>query len=186
MVAGYNIQCDAGGGLYYQTCYVIDASGNRNEILGYTDNGGIITKTKSNSPGIAWTPQLFTLNNAGQQFQPYRGGNIPYGYMGSFTPATSADPQDLEYMYYEMPGSQSFRKQQTYVAGWWENVFGLRQEAPPKSLQSSSAETETEIPPNQEDTSNPTSSVDSNLTKNLGYSTIGVIGLYLISKSMFK
>ena len=106
--------------------------------------------------------------------------------MGSFTPATSADPQDLEYMYYEMPGSQSFRKQQTYVAGWWENVFGLRQEAPPKSLQSSSAETETEMTPNQEDNSNETSSVDSNLTKNLGYSTIGVIGLYLISKSMFK
>jgi len=52
MVNGYNIQCDAGGGLYYQTCYVIDSSGNRNEILGYTDNGGIITKTKSNTVNI--------------------------------------------------------------------------------------------------------------------------------------
>ncbi len=45
---------------------------------------------------------------------------------------------------------------------------------------------ETETPSNQEDNSNENSSVDSNLTKKLGYSTIGVVGLYLISKSMFK
>ncbi len=50
-----------------------------------------IVKTKSNIPGTAWTPQLFTLNNAGNQFQPYRGGNIPYGYMGNFTPSTNSN-----------------------------------------------------------------------------------------------
>jgi len=180
MTAGYNIQCDAGGGLYYQTCYVIDSSGQKNEILGYTDNGGIITKTKSNIKGTAWTPQLFTLNDAGNQYQPYRGGNIPYGYLGNFTPRTSADSQDLYYLNEVMPTSQAWRKQQSYVGKWWMNIFGLKQEQRPSNLQSESAEAIDN--PNIEDSEN--KKQEPNIKLGLGFTAIGLLGGYLIAKSM--
>lgn len=147
MTTGYNIECDAGS-LYYRTCYVVDASGNRNEIIGYQGNNPV-TKSATNAAGSAWEPQLFVLNQDGNQFQPYAGGGMPLNYL-TFTPATGADPQDLYYLYEVMPGSQSRKKQRTYVGGWWMPIFGLRKEPAPKSL----SESETVI--QSEDTRPPT------------------------------
>ena len=100
MTTGYNIECDAGS-LYYRNCYIIDSSGARNEIIGYTDNGNPITKSATTAAGAAWSPQIFALNSNGQH-QPYKGGNIPFGYL-NFTPSTNADPQDLYYLNNVMP-----------------------------------------------------------------------------------
>jgi len=138
MTMGYNIECDAGS-LYYRTCYVVDSSGNRNEIIGYQGNNPI-TKSATNASGSAWEPQLFVLNQDGTQYQPYAGGGMPLNHL-TFTPATGADPQDLYYLQEVMPGSQSRKKQRTYVGGWWMPIFGLRKEPAPKSL----SETESEI-----------------------------------------
>jgi|TARA_R110002074_G_scaffold351364_1_gene522464 hypothetical protein len=124
MPQGYNIDCDAGS-LYYRNCYIIDASGARNEIIGYTHNGDPVTKSATSAAGAAWSPQIFALNSNGQQYQPYKGGNIPFGYL-NFTPSTNADPQDLYYLNHVMPGAESFRKQQHYTAKWWMPTFGLR------------------------------------------------------------
>ena len=124
MTTGFNIECDAGS-LYYRNCYVIDSSGQRNEIIGYTDDGNPITKSPTTAAGAAWSPQIFALNSNGQQYQPYKGGNIPFGYL-NFTPSTNADPQDLYYLNNVMPGALAWRKQQTYTAKWWMPTFGLR------------------------------------------------------------
>ena len=132
MTTGYNMECDPGS-LFTRTCYIIDSSGNRNEIIGYDDNDNPVTKSPTTAAGAAWEPQIFTLNQDGTQFQPYKGGSIPFGYL-NFTPSTGADPQDFYYMNYVMPGAEAYRKQQTYVGGWWENIFGLRQEPPPAEL----------------------------------------------------
>ena len=124
MTSGYNIDCDAGS-LYYRNCYVIDSSGARNEIIGYTNNGDPVTKSATTAAGAAWSPQIFSLNSNGQQYQPYKGGNIPFGYL-NFTPSTNADPQDLYYLNNVMPGAMAWKKQQTYTAKWWMPTFGLR------------------------------------------------------------
>lgn len=148
MTTGYNMECDPGS-LFTRTCYIIDSSGNRNEIIGYDDNDNPVTKSPTTAAGAAWEPQIFTLNQDGTQYQPYKGGSIPFGYL-NFTPATGADPQDYYYLNYVMPGAEAYRKQQTYVGGWWMPIFGLRKEPAPKSL----SESETVI--QSEDTRPPT------------------------------
>ena len=69
MPQGYNIDCDAGS-LYYRNCYIIDASGARNEIIGYTHNGDPVTKSATSAAGATLQgrqypiriPQLYTLH----------------------------------------------------------------------------------------------------------------------------
>jgi hypothetical protein len=124
------MECDPGS-LYYRKCYIIDAHGNRNEIIGWTDNDEAVTKSSTTAAGAAWEPQVFGLDMTGQQYQPYAGGNIPFGYL-NFMPSTGADPQDLYYMNYVIPGATAWRKQQTYTAGWWMNTFGLRKQQMPE------------------------------------------------------
>ena len=79
-----------------------------------------------------------------------------------------------------MPTSQAWRKQQNYVGGWWMNIFGLKQERPPSNLQSESADLMEES--NVDDSE--MKSQEPNIKLGLGFTAIGLLGGYLIAKSM--
>ena len=74
---GYNITCDPGD-LYNRKCYVNTASGQKQEIIGYTSDGQPISKAQSSASWIAWVPTLTTLNQDGQAYQPYGEAGLPY------------------------------------------------------------------------------------------------------------
>ena len=74
---GYNITCDPGD-LYNRKCYVNTASGEKQEIIGYTSDGQPISKAQSSAPWIAWVPTLTTLDMSGQAYQPYGEAGLPY------------------------------------------------------------------------------------------------------------
>jgi len=74
---GYNITCDPGD-LYNRRCYVNTASGQKQEIIGYTSDGQPISKAQSSASWIAWVPTLTTLNQDGQAYQPYGEAGLPY------------------------------------------------------------------------------------------------------------
>ena len=77
---GYNITCDPGD-LYNRRCYVNTASGQKQEIIGYTSDGQPISKAQSSASWIAWVPTLTTLNQDGQAYQPYGEAGLPYDYI---------------------------------------------------------------------------------------------------------
>lgn len=74
---GYNIQCDPGA-LGMQKCYVVTASGDRQEIIGYDSAGNPISKMQSSSPWNAWIPSLTVLDMSGNAYQPYGQAGLPY------------------------------------------------------------------------------------------------------------
>jgi len=76
MPTGYNIQCDPGA-LGMQKCYVVTASGDKQEIIGYQD-GNPISKMQSSSSWNAWIPTLTVLDMDGNAYQPYGESGLPY------------------------------------------------------------------------------------------------------------
>lgn len=54
------------------------ASGQKQEIIGYTSDGQPISKAQSSASWIAWVPTLTTLNQDGQAYQPYGEAGLPY------------------------------------------------------------------------------------------------------------
>ncbi len=80
---GYNITCDPGD-LYNRKCYVNTASGQKQEIIGYTSDGQPISKAQSSASWIAWVPTLTTLNQDGQAYQPYGEAGLPYVAPGAY------------------------------------------------------------------------------------------------------
>jgi hypothetical protein len=87
---GYNITCDPGD-LYSRRCYVNTASGEKQEIIGYTDDGQPISKAPSSASYIAWVPTLTTLNQDGVAYQPYGEAGLPFvaaGGRSSSSPTT--------------------------------------------------------------------------------------------------
>jgi hypothetical protein len=102
----FNIQC-APGALGMQDCDLVLADGTRQKIWKYDASGNPITQAPSTSPGTAWVPQLWSLNQAGDQYAPFGAGGIPYTMSGmvnwqgkgaNFNQMGAADPQSQEYL----------------------------------------------------------------------------------------
>ena len=87
---GYNITCDPGD-LYSRRCYVNTASGEKQEIIGYTSDGQPISKAQSSASWIAWVPTLTTLDQSGQAYQPYGEAGLPYVAPGAGGSGTQED-----------------------------------------------------------------------------------------------
>jgi hypothetical protein len=137
-----------GGTASTQKNCIDDGSGNQEEIIsmcGPGDNTGncaglgggsntvYCTKAPSDMKGTAFVQKCYTRNSQGQLYSISGSGGMPQqinrntsGYYGN--PVTSADPQDFTYLSSVRPGAQALAKQQNFVAPWWWNVFGLKQQ----------------------------------------------------------
>ena len=102
----FNLQC-APGALGMQDCDIVLADGTRQKVWKYDASGNPITQAPSNTPGVAWVPQLWSLNQAGDQYAPFGAGGIPYTMSGMvdwlgkgafFNQMTAADPQSQAYL----------------------------------------------------------------------------------------
>ena len=142
MTGGYNITCDPGA-LGMQKCYVNvnsptgcttgtpGCTTTRQEIIGYTAGGDPVSKGQSSSPWMAWIPQVTTLNQSGQAYQPYGPAGIPYTLDGGSTvkwnPAGAGSEQALAYLD-SAPGAQARDAYQERTCNpLWSNVFGCKE-----------------------------------------------------------
>jgi hypothetical protein len=103
---GYNITCDPGD-LYSRRCYVNTASGQKQEIIDYTDDGQPISKAPSSASYIAWVPTLTTLNQDGVAYQPYGEAGLPFvaaGGRSSSSPTTDTSGSSSSSSSDEMKG----------------------------------------------------------------------------------
>ena len=166
-----------GGGTASNTkfCMVNSATGEEQEIISESSGPyGPIYYTKDTTnppPGTAWTQQGFTRNSNGDFYST--GGvvkqiNNPKPYAG--TPLTSADPQDFTYLEESAPGAGAFQKMNSYVGGWWMNIFGLNQEPMPQGEE----RTEEEIKEHKNKKALAIATT----------ATVGVGAIYLIGKKM--
>ena len=126
---GYNITCDPGD-LFNRKCYTTNASGEKEEIVGY-QNGNPVSKAKSSSSWIAWVPTLTTLNQDGTAYQPYGEAGIPYllgggSAIGAYMPSSGADMQDYYYLNEVMPGSQARKMYNERTCSPLWNTFGCK------------------------------------------------------------
>ncbi len=142
MSSGYNITCDPGA-LGMQRCYVNvntptgcvtgtpGCTTTQQEIIGYTAGGDPVSKGQSSSPWMAWVPELTTLNNKGQAYQPYGPAGIPYtmdgGSLVKWNPAGAGSDQALAYLD-SAPGAQARKMYQERTCNpLWSNVFGCKE-----------------------------------------------------------
>ncbi len=142
MTGGYNITCDPGA-LGMQKCYVNvnsptgcttgtpGCTTTRQEIIGYTAGGDPVSKGQSSSPWMAWIPQVTTLNQDGNAYQPYGPAGIPYtmdgGSLEKWTPAGAGSEQALAYLD-SAPGAQAREMyQERTCSPLWSNVFGCKE-----------------------------------------------------------
>ena len=142
MSNGYNITCDPGA-LGMQRCYVNvntptgcvtgtpGCTTTQQEVIGYTSGGEPVSKGQSSSPWMAWVPELTTLNNQGQAYQPYGPAGIPYtmdgGSLTKWTPAGAGSDQALAYLD-SAPGAQARKMYQERTCNpLWSNVFGCKE-----------------------------------------------------------
>ena len=142
MTGGYNITCDPGA-LGMQKCYVNvnsptgcttgtpGCTTTRQEIIGYTAGGDPVSKGQSSSPWMAWIPQVTTLNQDGNAYQPYGPAGIPYtmdgGSLEKWTPAGAGSEQALAYLD-SAPGAQAREMyQERTCSPLWSNVFGRKE-----------------------------------------------------------
>jgi len=142
MSSGYNIDCDPGA-LGMQRCYVNvnsptgcttgtpGCTTTRQEIIGYTAGGDPVSKGQSSSSWMAWVPEVTTLNNKGQAYQPYGPAGIPYtmdgGSLEKWTPAGAGSEQALAYLD-SAPGAQAREMyQERTCSPLWSNVFGCKE-----------------------------------------------------------
>jgi hypothetical protein len=141
MSSGYNITCDPGA-LGMQRCYVNvntptgcvtgtpGCTTTQQEIIGYTAGGDPVSKGQSSSPWMAWVPELTTLNNKGQAYQPYGPAGIPYtmdgGSLVKWNPAGAGSDQALAYLD-SAPGAGARDAYQKRTCNpLWSNVFGCK------------------------------------------------------------
>ena len=142
MTGGYNITCDPGA-LGMQKCYVNvnsptgcttgtpGCTTTRQEIIGQTAGGDPVSKGQSSSPWMAWIPQVTTLNQDGNAYQPYGPAGIPYtmdgGSLEKWTPAGAGSEQALAYLD-SAPGAQAREMyQERTCSPLWSNVFGCKE-----------------------------------------------------------
>ena len=142
MTGGYNITCDPGA-LGMQQCYVNvntptgcttgtpGCTTTKQEIIGYTAGGDPVSKGQSSSPWMAWIPQVTTLNQDGNAYQPYGPAGIPYtmdgGSLIKWNPAGAGSEQALAYLD-SAPGAQAREAyQERTCSPLWSNVFGCKE-----------------------------------------------------------
>ena len=129
-MAGYNIQCDQGS-LYYRKCYVVLASGEKQEIIGYTSGGDPISKDSTDVPkGTAWVPTMTTLDMSGNAYQPYPEG-IPYtaggGAVVNWTPSGGADVANIDtYLNQSIPGAYARQMEKDRTCNPLWPTFGCK------------------------------------------------------------
>ena len=127
---GYNIECDQGS-LYYRKCYVVLASGEKQEIIGYTAGGDPISKDSTDVPtGTAWVPTMTTLDMYGDAYQPYPEG-IPYtaggGSVVNWTPSGGADVSNIyTYLNQSMPGAYARQMEKDRTCNPLWPTFGCK------------------------------------------------------------
>ena len=102
----FNLQCDPGA-LGMQDCYIVLADGSRQKVARWDGSGNPITQAPSSSPWMAWVPQLWTLNQSGDQYAPFGPAGIPYTTSGmvnwqgkgsNFDNMAWADPNARNYL----------------------------------------------------------------------------------------
>ena len=133
----FNLQCDPGA-LGMQTCYVVLADGSRQKVIDYDNSGNPITQAPTTSPGMAWVPQLWSLNQSGDQYAPFGPAGIPYtmsgmvnwqgkgGQLPSYgNPYNTADPQSWLYLQ-SIPGAGARRAYNSRVCDPLWPTFGCR------------------------------------------------------------
>jgi len=147
----------------------------RQEVIGDSAQG-LVTKAPSNSSWMAWIPNLVSLNNQGQAYQPYGAGGIPYSMGGGstvkWTPIGADGDQALSYLS-TIPGSGAREAyQQRTCNPLWSNVFGCREGSEEQADQEIQNSGQTAGTAQQKD-----GIMSSNLTKaGIGVLTLG--GLY--------
>tara|TARA_R110002020_G_scaffold287028_3_gene502509 strand:- start:627 stop:1208 length:582 start_codon:yes stop_codon:yes gene_type:complete len=147
--------CPGGGGTVYTTknCMYDSSTGKYEEIntmCGAGDTGGncagiggsgndvFCTKAPSTMKGTAWMQRCYTRDSQGNLYSISGSGPMPQqinrqsGFYGN--PVTSADPQDFTYLTEAQPGALSRAMYKNFIAPWWENVFGVRQQQPPSVM----------------------------------------------------
>jgi hypothetical protein len=132
---GYNINQDYLGGP--QTISVNTPSGcttgaagcvtTEQEVIGFTDSGGVISKGPSTSSWMAWVPTLTTLNQDGNAYQPYTAGIPSTLQGGSVVKWNPTDMQALDYLD-SAPGAGAIDAYQKRTCNpLWSNVFGCKE-----------------------------------------------------------
>ena len=186
MTSGYNMDCEPGA-LGMQKCYVnintptgcttgtAGCTTTRQEVIGDSAQG-LVTKAPSNSSWMAWIPNLISLNQDGQAYQPYGAGGIPYSLGGGSTvnwsPIGADGDQALSYLS-TIPGSGAREAyQQRTCNPLWSNVFGCREGSEEQADQEIQSSAQTATPVKQK-----SGIMSSNLAKGaIGISVLG--GLY--------
>ena len=130
----FNLQCDPGA-LGMQQCYIQPAGGGpRQKVIKYDNSGNPITQAPTNSPGLAWVPQLWSLNQQGQQYAPFGPAGIPYTMSGmvnwqgkgsNFDNMGWADPNARNYLD-SIPGAGARRAYNQRVCDPLWPTFGCR------------------------------------------------------------
>ena len=141
MTSGYNMECDPGA-LGMQRCYVNvnsptgcttgtpGCTTTRQEVIGDSPQG-LVTKAPSSSSWMAWVPNLISLNQDGNAYQPYGPAGIPYSLGGGssvrWSPMGQDGNQALAYLD-SAPGAGAREAyQQRTCNPLWSNVFGCRE-----------------------------------------------------------
>ena len=129
-MAGYNISCDPGD-LYSRKCYVVTSSGDRQEIIGYDQQGNPISKAPTTAAGTAWQPSITVLDDSGNAYQPYGSAGLPFTMsgisgVGGIMPSSGADPQDWKYITESAPGSQARKMYQERTCNPLWPTFGCK------------------------------------------------------------
>jgi|TARA_R110000851_G_scaffold222099_1_gene374907 hypothetical protein len=128
-----NLQC-APGALGMQDCDIVLPDGSRQEVIKWDDSGNAITKAPSTSPWMAWVPQLWSLNQQGQQYAPFGPAGIPYTMSGmvnwqgkgsNFDNMGWADPNARNYLQ-SIPGSGARAAYNSRVCDPLWPTFGCR------------------------------------------------------------
>ena len=138
-------QTITGGGTIgtQKNCIFDTATGTEEEIITMKSGGGpygndiFCTKAPSTMRGTAFMQKCYTRDNQGSLYSISGTGSMPIQLGGNAVygdPVTSADPQDINYLQNVAPGSFALKTYRTYVAGWWMNTFGLRQEGMPTTV----------------------------------------------------
>jgi len=132
---GYNIHQDYLGGP--QTIDVNTPAGcttgaagcvtTQQEVIGFTDGGGVVSKGPSTSSWMAWVPTLTTLNQDGNAYQPYTGGIPSTLQGGSVVKWNPTDMQALDYLD-SAPGAGAIDAYQKRTCNpLWSNVMGCKE-----------------------------------------------------------
>tara|TARA_A100001391_G_scaffold118625_1_gene80467 strand:- start:1070 stop:1582 length:513 start_codon:yes stop_codon:yes gene_type:complete len=110
---------------------VVTASGDRQEIIGYDQQGNPISKAPTTAAGTAWQPSITVLDQDGNAYQPYGAAGLPFTMsgisgVGGIMPSSGADPQDWKYITESAPGSQARKMYQERTCNPLWPTFGCK------------------------------------------------------------